>query len=67
MQLSGECIGTKTYKIVGYPEDKHIASYVERSHVSIRMHIDAAAPGPNRPKIYKKNLCKFQLRHDPAS
>jgi IS1 family transposase len=35
----GDCIGTKTYKVIGDPEDKHIStSYVERSHLSIRMH-----------------------------
>jgi IS1 family transposase len=35
----GDCIGTKTYKIIGNPEDKHIStSYVERSHLSLRMH-----------------------------
>lgn len=111
-----DCIGTKTYKIIGNPEDKHIStSYVERSHLSLRMHnrrftrltnafskkfishvhmvalytvfynfirihktlritpamaagltdklmefkeiaalMDAAAPAPNRPKVYKK-------------
>lgn len=35
----GDCIGTKTYKVIGDPDDKHIStSYVERSHLSIRMH-----------------------------
>jgi IS1 family transposase len=34
-----DCIGTKTYKIIGDPDDAHIStSYVERSHLSIRMH-----------------------------
>jgi IS1 family transposase len=35
----GDCIGSKTYKIIGNPDDKHIStSYVERSHLSLRMH-----------------------------
>lgn len=34
-----DCIGTKTYKIVGNPDDKHIStSYIERSHLTLRMH-----------------------------
>ena len=34
-----DCIGTKTYKIVGNPDDEHIStSYVERSHLTLRMH-----------------------------
>jgi hypothetical protein len=35
----GECIGTKTKKLVGNPDEKHIStSFVERNNLNIRMH-----------------------------